>query len=442
MFRHHHWFCVVHVMLVFYIAEISCLVYILGVFLPECMCFIWFTLLFVSHSFGQDAIFLIGGQTKVMPPTAVLLHSGDICVMSGESRLAYHAVPRILRPTSPHPLPCFGLSPGDLHWLTYQATQGEMLTKQSERNGNVLTEQSERNGNVLTDQSERNGNVLTDQLEWNGKTLTDKLDGEGEILRDKLQGDREALTEKPEGDGEALTEKLKGEGEVLTDKLQEEGETLRDKLQGEGEALTGKLQGEGETLRDKLEREGETLRDKLERDEQTLADKLEEDVQTLKEKSYSSSDTSINRPDDRKDTVTDECEGSGDTCTREPGGGVCAVEPDSKRPRHSSGCAGGHIPHTAHRTQAEPQQHVASGAVKCHIPHTAHRTQAEPQQHVASGAVTPTTQTVRKVNTSIVETLRGQDWQPFAVYLAASRLNVNIRQVLPPGHTFLSASHR
>ncbi|KAL3874108.1 hypothetical protein ACJMK2_037168 [Sinanodonta woodiana] len=49
----------------------------------------------ISISLGQDAIFLIGGQTKATKPTALFLHSGDICVMSGAARLAYHAVPRI-----------------------------------------------------------------------------------------------------------------------------------------------------------------------------------------------------------------------------------------------------------------------------------------------------------------------------------------------------------
>lgn len=48
------------------------------------------------HSFGQSAIFLIGGPTKAIQPSAIYLHSGDIMVMSGSSRQAYHAVPRIV----------------------------------------------------------------------------------------------------------------------------------------------------------------------------------------------------------------------------------------------------------------------------------------------------------------------------------------------------------
>ena len=47
-------------------------------------------------SFGQTAIFLLGGITKATVPVAVYLRSGDITVLSGNCRVAYHAVPRIL----------------------------------------------------------------------------------------------------------------------------------------------------------------------------------------------------------------------------------------------------------------------------------------------------------------------------------------------------------
>ncbi|GAB0092209.1 AlkB [Sergentomyia squamirostris] len=49
-----------------------------------------------SISFGQGAIFLIGGYSKEDPATPIRLHSGDILIMSGASRLCYHAVPLIL----------------------------------------------------------------------------------------------------------------------------------------------------------------------------------------------------------------------------------------------------------------------------------------------------------------------------------------------------------
>ncbi|CAK8679963.1 nucleic acid dioxygenase ALKBH1-like [Clavelina lepadiformis] len=50
----------------------------------------------VSVSFGLPAIFLLGGQTKDTKPSAIMVRSGDVIVMSGPSRLAYHAVPRII----------------------------------------------------------------------------------------------------------------------------------------------------------------------------------------------------------------------------------------------------------------------------------------------------------------------------------------------------------
>lgn len=54
------------------------------------------------YSFGQSAVFLVGGETTDDPVTPMLLHSGDIVVMSGQARKCYHGVPRIvLAPTKP-----------------------------------------------------------------------------------------------------------------------------------------------------------------------------------------------------------------------------------------------------------------------------------------------------------------------------------------------------
>ncbi|XP_006632327.2 nucleic acid dioxygenase ALKBH1 [Lepisosteus oculatus] len=50
----------------------------------------------LSFSFGQSAVFLLGGMRREDPATAMFMHSGDIMVMSGPSRLRYHAVPRIV----------------------------------------------------------------------------------------------------------------------------------------------------------------------------------------------------------------------------------------------------------------------------------------------------------------------------------------------------------
>ncbi|KAL0130758.1 hypothetical protein PUN28_002404 [Cardiocondyla obscurior] len=49
-----------------------------------------------SISFGQTAIFLIGGLKQEDPANAIFLRSGDTVIMSGSSRLRYHGVPRIL----------------------------------------------------------------------------------------------------------------------------------------------------------------------------------------------------------------------------------------------------------------------------------------------------------------------------------------------------------
>ena len=51
----------------------------------------------LNISFGQTCVFLLGGRTLDEAPSAMYLRSGDVVVMSRDTRLAYHAVPRILR---------------------------------------------------------------------------------------------------------------------------------------------------------------------------------------------------------------------------------------------------------------------------------------------------------------------------------------------------------
>ncbi|XP_068906337.1 nucleic acid dioxygenase ALKBH1 [Tenebrio molitor] len=51
----------------------------------------------LSFSFGQTAVFLLGGESKEEQPSALFLRSGDIVIMSKESRLCYHGVPKILQ---------------------------------------------------------------------------------------------------------------------------------------------------------------------------------------------------------------------------------------------------------------------------------------------------------------------------------------------------------
>lgn len=57
----------------------------------------------VSMSIGCDAIFLLGHETKDIAPTAMLMRSGDVIVLSGQARTCYHGVPRILSTNALHP---------------------------------------------------------------------------------------------------------------------------------------------------------------------------------------------------------------------------------------------------------------------------------------------------------------------------------------------------
>jgi len=52
----------------------------------------------VSYSFGLSAIFLIGGRSLDDKPLAIIIRSGDAIIMSKESRLCYHGVPKVLLP--------------------------------------------------------------------------------------------------------------------------------------------------------------------------------------------------------------------------------------------------------------------------------------------------------------------------------------------------------
>ncbi|XP_057328579.1 nucleic acid dioxygenase ALKBH1-like [Microplitis mediator] len=50
----------------------------------------------ISISFGQTAVFLIGGSKLEDPANGIFIRSGDVVIMTGQSRLNYHGVPRIL----------------------------------------------------------------------------------------------------------------------------------------------------------------------------------------------------------------------------------------------------------------------------------------------------------------------------------------------------------
>ena len=50
----------------------------------------------VSIAIGWPAVFLIGGRDRSITPAAILVRSGDVIILSGESRYSYHGVPLIL----------------------------------------------------------------------------------------------------------------------------------------------------------------------------------------------------------------------------------------------------------------------------------------------------------------------------------------------------------
>ena len=54
----------------------------------------------VSISLGDDALFRLGGRERQGPTRSMRLRSGDVVVLGGEARLAFHGIDRILPGTS------------------------------------------------------------------------------------------------------------------------------------------------------------------------------------------------------------------------------------------------------------------------------------------------------------------------------------------------------
>lgn len=63
-----------------------------------------FSMPVVSISLGDEALFRVGGTTRGGPTKSAWLRSGDVAVMSGAARLAFHGIDRI-RPGSSTLLP-------------------------------------------------------------------------------------------------------------------------------------------------------------------------------------------------------------------------------------------------------------------------------------------------------------------------------------------------
>lgn len=55
----------------------------------------------LSVSLGDAAVFHVGGSKRSDPKIRVTLRSGDVCLLAGPSRFAYHGIDRILPGTSP-----------------------------------------------------------------------------------------------------------------------------------------------------------------------------------------------------------------------------------------------------------------------------------------------------------------------------------------------------
>lgn len=55
-----------------------------------------FTAPVVSVSLGDTAVFRLGGLKRGDPTTSLRLRSGDVCVLAGAARLAFHGVGRVL----------------------------------------------------------------------------------------------------------------------------------------------------------------------------------------------------------------------------------------------------------------------------------------------------------------------------------------------------------
>ena len=107
------------------------------------------SLIFCCFSFGQAAIFLLGGKSKCTEPTAMFIRSGDIVLMSAKARLCFHAVPKIMTPTLDQLLPeCLAINPQ--LWRNSRAQTRENSADQSTENS---TSQSTENS---TDQSREN----------------------------------------------------------------------------------------------------------------------------------------------------------------------------------------------------------------------------------------------------------------------------------------------
>lgn len=77
----------------------------------------------VSLSFGNSAIFLLGGEDRHSEPIPMLLRSGDFMIMGGRARYCFHGVPRIIEETIPDYLKPENVQEEDKPFCEYLATR-------------------------------------------------------------------------------------------------------------------------------------------------------------------------------------------------------------------------------------------------------------------------------------------------------------------------------
>ena len=54
----------------------------------------------LSLSLGDTAVFRLGGPSRSGPTTSLKLNSGDVCLLAGAARLAFHGIDRVLEGSS------------------------------------------------------------------------------------------------------------------------------------------------------------------------------------------------------------------------------------------------------------------------------------------------------------------------------------------------------
>lgn len=93
---------------------------------------------------------MLGGLTKADKPMSLFLRSGDVCVMSGPCRLAYHAVPKILSPIK---------GSSDFSCFCFKDTQSKDVYKEPTDNCNSCPFTTDSSPSEKTHERRSDGNI-------------------------------------------------------------------------------------------------------------------------------------------------------------------------------------------------------------------------------------------------------------------------------------------